>query len=103
MRRGNLRKIFPVAQRRKCTLPRVYTCPHCEDYGERATTPQDVENARKISETDTLHRSRAFERVAPLDDEYRIYAEEAIEHYLPRPLYFLTTVINRLDSLNSNS
>ena len=78
---------------------RVYTCPHCEDSGERVATPQDIENARKIAGTDTLHRSRAFERVAALNDEYRIYAEEAIEHYLPRPLYFLTTVINRLDSL----
>ena len=81
-------------------IARLYTCPHCEDHGERAVTPQDMENARKIAETDTLHRSRAFERVAPLNNEYRIYAEEAIEHYLPRPLYFLTTVINRLDSLN---
>jgi len=78
---------------------RVYTCPHCEDAGERVATPQDMENARKIAGTDSLHRSRAFERVAELNDEYRIYAEEAIEHYLPRPLYFLTTVINRLDSL----
>ncbi|NTW13055.1 MAG: hypothetical protein HGA30_07065, partial [Anaerolineales bacterium] len=49
--------------------------------------------------TDGLHRSRAFERVATIHDEDRIYAEEAIEHYLPRPLYFLTTVTNRLDGL----
>ncbi|HSK87892.1 MAG TPA: hypothetical protein VK880_06020 [Anaerolineales bacterium] len=79
---------------------RVYTCPHCEDAGERVVTPQDVEKARQIAATDTLHRSRAFERVAALEDDDRVYAEEAIEHYLPRPLYFLTTIINRLDSLN---
>jgi hypothetical protein len=79
---------------------RVYTCPHCEDAGERVVTPQDVEKAKQIAATDTLHRSRAFERVAALEDDDRIYAEEAIEHYLPRPLYFLTTIINRLDSLN---
>src|SRR5215216_6728803 len=79
---------------------RVYTCPHCNDSGERAATPQDIEKARKIAATDTMHRSRAFERVAMLDDEDRIYVEEAIEHYLPRPLYALTTIINRLDSLN---
>ena len=42
----------------------------------------------------------AFERVVTLEDEDRVYAEEAIEHYLPRPLYFLTSIINRLDSLN---
>ncbi len=78
---------------------RIYTCPHCGDAGERLAAPQDVDRAKKIAATDSLHRSRAFERVAALDDEDRIYAEEAISHYLPRPLYFLTTVINRLDSL----
>jgi hypothetical protein len=82
---------------------RLYTCPRCEDSGERLATPQDIEKARKIAATDNLHRSRAFERVTSLEDEDRIYAEEAIAHYLPRPLYFLTTVINRLDGLNLTS
>jgi len=79
---------------------RVYTCPHCEDSGERVATQQDIDRAKKIAATDGLHRSRAFERVVKLDDEDRVYAEEAITYYLPRPLYVLTTIINRLDSLN---
>ncbi len=79
---------------------RLYKCPHCEDSGEHAVTQDDIERAKKIAATDGLHRSRAFERVVALDDEDRIYAEEAIEHYLPRPLYFLTTVTNRMDSLS---
>lgn len=79
---------------------RTYECPHCKDAGERLVTEQDMENAKKIAATDALHRSRAFERVISLKDEDRFYAEEAIEHYLPRPLYVLTTIINRLDSLN---
>jgi hypothetical protein len=79
---------------------RIYTCKECGDAGERAATPEDTERALKIAATDSLHRSRAFERVAALDDEDRAYAEEAIQHYLPRPLYVLTTVINRLDSLD---
>ena len=79
---------------------RVYTCPSCEDSGERVITPQDIEKAKRSAGTDNLHRSRAFERVTALEDEDRVYAEEAIAHYLPRPLYFLTTIINRLDSLN---
>ncbi len=78
---------------------RVYHCPHCEDTGERVATQADIDRAKKIAATDGLHRSRAFERVATLHDEDRIYAEEAIAHYLPRPLYFLTTVTNRLDGL----
>jgi hypothetical protein len=79
---------------------RVYTCPNCEDAGERLATSQDIEKARRIAGTDALHRSRALERVTALEDGDRVYAEEAIAHYLPRPLYFLTTVINRIDSLN---
>lgn len=79
---------------------RVYSCPQCGDAGERAATEQDIARAKQIAATDGLHRSRAFERVAKLDDDDRVYAEEAIEHYLPRPLYFLTTVINRMDGLN---
>ena len=79
---------------------RVYTCPHCGDAGEHMVTPEDAERARKIAATDSLHRSRSFERVAALNDDVRFYVEEAIEHYLPRPLYFLTTIINRLDRLD---
>jgi len=79
---------------------RVYTCPHCEDSGERVATQQDIDRAKNIASTDGLHRSRAFERVVKLKDEDRVYAEEAIQYYLPRPLYALTTIINRLDSLN---
>lgn len=79
---------------------RVYECKECGDSGERIATQQDIDRAKKIAATDGLHRSRSFEKVVSLKDDDRIYAEEAIEHYLPRPLYFLHTVINRLDSLN---
>ncbi len=78
---------------------RIYECPHCGDSGEHPATEEDKERAKKFAATDALHRSRSFERVVALNDEDRIYAEEAIQHYLPRPLYALTTIINRLDSL----
>ena len=79
---------------------RVYECKECGDSGERVATQQDIDRAKKIAATDGLHRSRSFEKVVSLKDDDRIYVEEAIEHYLPRPLYFLHTVINRLDGLN---
>jgi hypothetical protein len=82
---------------------RMYECKQCGDSGERFVTDEDINRARKIAETDTLHRSRAFEKVIALNDEDRIYAEEAIQHYLPRPLYVLTTIINRLDSMHLSS
>src|SRR5687768_6460101 len=40
---------------------RVYECRHCGDSGERLITEEDIERTRQIAETDTLHRSRAFE------------------------------------------
>ncbi len=79
---------------------RLYECKACGDKGERLITPEDIERSKRIAATDSLHRSRALERVAALDDADRVYAEEALQHYLPRPLYVLTTIINRLDSLN---
>ncbi len=79
---------------------RVYDCKECGDAGERIVTEEDIERVTKIASTDALHRSRALERVASLDDEDRTYVEEALQHYLPRPLYVLTTLINRLDGLN---
>ena len=79
---------------------RIYECRECGDSGERLVTPEDVERAKRMAATDALHRSRAIERVASLDDPDRVYAEEAVQHYLPRPLYALTTIINRLDGLH---
>ncbi len=79
---------------------RIYECKHCGDSGERLVTEEDIERAKRIAATDALHRSRALEKVIALKDEDRFYAEEAIQHYLPRPLYVVTTIINRLDSLN---
>jgi len=81
---------------------RIYECKDCGDKGERAVEIDDIDRAKRLAATDGLHRSRALERVASLDDEDRIYAEEAIQHYYPRPLYVLTTMINRLESLNLN-
>ena len=50
-----------------------------------------------------MARARVLERVAPLDDPDREYAEEAIQHYLPRTIYALGTLINRLDGLQISS
>lgn len=79
---------------------RLYECPECGDRGEKEASGEDVERARAIAGTDGLHRSRALERVATRDDPERQHVQEAIQHYLPRPLYILNTMINRLDSLN---
>jgi hypothetical protein len=78
---------------------RLYTCPHCGDAGEHPTTPADIERAHALRASDKLHRARVLERVAPLNDPDRPYAEDAVRVYLPRALYVLTTLVNRLDGL----
>jgi len=80
---------------------RIYNCA-CGSGGEHPATHEDVENAKRWAQTDGLHRSRALERVAPRDDPARPFAEEALTFYLPRAVYALGTVINRLDSLSTS-
>ena len=78
---------------------RIYTCPHCEDSGEKAPDISDAVNASKWAGLEKMHRSRALERIAPPDDPDRVHAEEALAIYLPRAIYALGTIINRIDQL----
>ncbi|HJW89650.1 MAG TPA: hypothetical protein VJ436_03305 [Anaerolineales bacterium] len=79
---------------------RLYQCPHCGDAGERPATRQDRQNAQRFS-AGGLHRARALERIALRDDPDRPHAEEALSTYLPRAIYALTTLINKMDSFAS--
>ncbi len=83
----------------KAPYGRIYDCKECGESGEKTVTPEDVERAAEIAKSAGLARARVLERVAPLDDPDREYAEEAIQHYLPRTIYALATLINRLDGL----
>lgn len=80
---------------------RIYHCINCKDSGERPTTKTDDEQATRFS-TSGLHRARALERVTPMDDPDRIYVEDALAMYLPRTVYALFTLVNKLDSLPPN-
>ncbi len=79
---------------------RIYRCPYCSDSGERPATPGDAERATRWANTEALHRARAIERVATLNDPDRMHAEEAVNNYLPRAVYGMGTLINRLDVLD---
>lgn len=79
---------------------RIYECKSCGDKGERLTTVADAERALEILSSTKLHRARVLERIAPLNSPDREYAEEALQSYLPRAIYVLTTLINRLDGLS---
>lgn len=78
---------------------KIYHCPQCNTQGEHPITEEDLARAAQFS-TSSLHRARALERVAPLDDPDRHHAEEALSVYLPRSVYALFNLINRLDGMS---
>jgi hypothetical protein len=78
---------------------RIYQCS-CGEGGEFPTTEADRARATRIVATDSLHRARALERVAAPDDLDRSYAEQALECYLPRAVYALITIVNKLDGIS---
>ena len=80
---------------------KIYACPFCGDTGERPTDSVDIEKARRFP-AGGLHRARALERIVAVDDPDRHHAEEAIDSYLPRAIYILFTLINKLDAFPSN-
>jgi hypothetical protein len=80
---------------------RIYNCT-CGSGGEHPVTPEDIQRAAAWSRSEGLHRSRALERVTALDDPDRPLAEEALSIYLPRAVYALGTLINRLDGLSTS-
>jgi hypothetical protein len=78
---------------------RIYHCS-CGESGEFPATEADLAQAASFAATDGLHRSRALERVAIPHDPDRLYVEEALKCYLPRAVYALITLINKLDTLS---
>ena len=78
---------------------KVYHCLKCGESGEHPASPADAARAAQFSASG-LHRARALERVAALNDPDRAHAEEALSVYLPRAVYALFTLINKLDGLS---
>jgi hypothetical protein len=79
-------------------IRRIYRCP-CGESGEFETNEADRQRAADVAAASRLHRARALERVAALDDPDRPHVEEALSVYLPRAVYALLTIVNKLDSL----
>jgi len=81
---------------------RSYHCPQCGHAGEFPVRDADRERARKIGATVELHKARALERVATLDDPDRTHVEEALGVYVPRAVHALFSIINKLDTLDAS-
>ncbi len=73
-------------------------CPHCGDKGEKPVSPDNLARLGALGRG-SLHRARALERVTAMDDPIRPHVEQALNCYLPRPIYAMVTMINRLESL----
>lgn len=78
---------------------RIYTCPSCGDTGEHPCSSYDTERASQFSSSG-LHKARALERVIASTDQDRIHVEQALGVYLPRALYGLITIINKMEGLS---
>jgi hypothetical protein len=78
---------------------RMYNCTLCGDEGEHPITTKDLERLQ-IPGNASLHRARALERIGLGQTELQASAEEALNAYLPRQLYFLFTLINKIEGLS---
>ncbi len=77
---------------------RQYDCPKCGQSGEHPITQTDLDRLKAMG-GDRLQRARALQRVLLNEDAHRADVEEALENYLPRPLYVLFTLANKLEGL----
>lgn len=73
-----------------------YICPSCNAEGEK---PFDEEDEKVLSQigNDHLHRARAVQRVTGFNSDIQDKVTQILEQYLTRPLYFITTLINKLE------
>lgn len=78
---------------------RIYECPFCGESGEKQITTFDLDILDSLSNIN-IHRSRAVARIGSLSNYERQTVQEAIACYLPRALYVIVLLINKLDGLS---
>jgi len=77
---------------------RLLKCSRCGIDGEYPVLPADLERLTPPGAA-ALHRARAIQRAALPDEPLGEAVEAAIKTYLPRPLYVLSTLINKVEGL----
>ncbi len=76
----------------------ILDCPECKRKGELTVSADSLQKLAGLSKGG-MHRARAIERIAGMNDPIRPRVEQALESYLVRPLYVLFTLLNRLETL----
>ncbi len=77
---------------------RLLRCPACNTEGEYPLAPEDRAALETIG-SPALHRSRALGRIFLGDEGDADIAESVVQAYVPRALYVLIMLINRVDGL----
>ena len=80
---------------------RELTCKNCENSGVFILSDIDFDNLEKIGNIQ-LHRTKVLQRVIPGKIDPPIAIKEVVDSYLPRSLAVISTLINKLDSLNTS-
>jgi hypothetical protein len=74
----------------------AYHCDYCGADGEKQCDPKDFEKLTQLG-SDRLHRARALQRVTDLHSNIEEDVNQILDNYLTRPLYFITTLINKIE------
>lgn len=82
----------------KAPYAKIYECTHCGDSGEHPVNQTDIDLARRFP-ADSMHRLRIIEHITKIGEKERINVNDALTVYLPRAVYGLVTLINRLEGL----
>lgn len=78
---------------------KIYHCLSCGDEGEKPVDQQDIENLKQIGNIG-LQRTRAFQRAALGGAYEKESIEAALDCYLPRAVFTIMLLVNRLNALN---
>jgi hypothetical protein len=92
-------EMFHESKKRK-TRPRLISricgCTQCGHVVEEPATPADEKSMPREGSIQMLYHL-ALERLAPLDDPYRMNAKEALDVYPSRSIYALFMILTRLE------
>lgn len=75
-----------------------YACPDCGNNGDYPINASDLKSLAPVTRI-PLQRAWAIERIAPMGDALRDEATTLVDAHLPRALYVIFLLINKLDSL----
>lgn len=81
---------------------RELSCKNCGLTGIYKVSDVDRENLNQIGNIQ-LHRTKVLQRIFPGINETPIAVKEVIDSYLPRSLAVISSIVNKLDSLQTTS